>query len=210
MSSEDFSAVYMTRSGSPLPLLVTVIPLKDARGELTGSVEILLRRQPDPGFFLAGSSPVAIELRQRLTDLARGGARMVIIGEAQSCIDVAQDDPPFCRASGGALRALVGELGRHPLLGHLAPSLSKPPMQMLHSARRRPTVGGFLSVRRTENSLDIGNLETVQLVELPALAELRQDLPMMIAARISQLEPGSAGDLDGAAASEPNGVGNRL
>ena len=52
---DNFATVYRTKDGRAVPLTVTVIPLRDDDGHFLGAVEILRSRDPDPGFYLAGS-----------------------------------------------------------------------------------------------------------------------------------------------------------
>jgi transcriptional regulator with PAS, ATPase and Fis domain len=94
---ENFSTVYHTNDGTPVPLSVTVIPLLDHGGEFGGAVEILRPTEPDPGFLLAGRSELSTGLRTTIGRLARTTDHVVFVGEAAVCADVAR---AFHRLSG--------------------------------------------------------------------------------------------------------------
>lgn len=86
----DFETVYHTRDGQPVPLRVTIIPLRSENGESAGAVEILRPTEPDFGFYLAGSSETALRTRRRLKDLVEHQVNVLLIGEAMACQDVAR------------------------------------------------------------------------------------------------------------------------
>ena len=87
---EDFAAVYTARDGRPLPLKVTVIPVRAPDGGFQGAVEILRPRDPDPGFLLAGRGDLVDGLRRRVADVAHSHAHVVLVGDPPACADVAR------------------------------------------------------------------------------------------------------------------------
>jgi hypothetical protein len=186
---EDFPAVYETGDGRSLPLKVTVIPLRDAAGELTGAIEILHPREPDPGFFLAGTSPLATALRGKLSELAGGSSHVVLVGEAQCCADVAE---ALHRFSG-----LGPDLLRHWHEGW-QDERPWPPGTVLASADQAaaalaappPEDWRVVVAADQPPDLDAVRLQPLQVVRLPDPRQLRQDLPLMLAAWVQQRAPG--------------------
>ena len=85
---DDFATIYRANDGRAVPLTVTVIPLRDDEGAFLGAVEILRPRDPDPGFFLAGSSLAITALKTRLIRHGRGRGHLVLVGERPACRDV--------------------------------------------------------------------------------------------------------------------------
>jgi PAS domain S-box-containing protein len=86
---EDFSTMYRAADGRAVQLQVTVIPLTDGDGSFQGAVEILRPSDPDPGFFMSGTSAAAHAMRQRALELARERVPVRLVGEAPVCRDVA-------------------------------------------------------------------------------------------------------------------------
>ena len=78
---EDFATVYRTSDGRAVPLTITVLPLRSDDGSFLGAVEILRKREPEPGFLLAGTSPPVRALKSRLVRHARAGRHVVLVGE---------------------------------------------------------------------------------------------------------------------------------
>jgi hypothetical protein len=87
---EDFATVYTAKDGRPLPLKVTVIPLRAPDGGFRGAIEILRPGEPDPGFLLAGRGELVAALRRRVAETARSNAHLVLVGDPPSCADVAR------------------------------------------------------------------------------------------------------------------------
>ncbi len=86
---EDFETIYRSADGRAVHLRVTVIPVTDDEGGFQGAVEILRPSDPDPGFFMSGTSAAARAMRQRAVEVARGRGAVRLVGEAPVCRDVA-------------------------------------------------------------------------------------------------------------------------
>ena len=82
-----------TKQPTPTVPKVTVLPLRNEAGELTGSVEILRPDEPDLGFFLAGRSEHCEQLRCELKRLADADTHLAMIGPAPVVADVARAFP---------------------------------------------------------------------------------------------------------------------
>ena len=52
---------------------MTAVPLVDPDGSLLGHLEILRPSEPSLGYYLAGRSPRAVELRRQVAEAARSG-----------------------------------------------------------------------------------------------------------------------------------------
>lgn len=86
----DFDTTYHRSDGHPVPLRITIVPLRDDDGEFAGAVEILRARQPDPGFVLRGQSERVVAVRSRLEQLARTRDPVVLLGDLTAAEDVAR------------------------------------------------------------------------------------------------------------------------
>jgi len=185
---DDFTTVYRTKDGRAVPLTVTVIPLHSDGGRFLGAVEILRPRDLEPGFFLTGSSPAVRALKSQLVRTVRTQGHLVLVG-----------DRPVCRDLGRAAHRLAGlpdELfevwtgswndvrawppGTMYADGCAAAALleSTPPEGWRVIAGLLPEMGP------PEDGL------RVEIVSLPAMDEIREDLELMVAAWIDQLAPG--------------------
>ena len=182
---DGFTAVYHTREGQRVPLSVTVIPLRDGEGELTGSIELLHSTEPDPGFFMAGSSGAAVELRRRTTQLALSGRPLALVGERPACADVARavhrfaglaDELFLCRST------ISHEVPRWP------PGTLYEDVEDVHS----DTPPGWRVIERlgdgTTAALEVP--VAADVLELPTVDERRSDLPLMISAWVERTAPG--------------------
>jgi transcriptional regulator with PAS, ATPase and Fis domain len=183
---EDFSTVYRTRDDRPVPLRVTVVPLRTAEGELTGSVEILRPAEADPGFFLCGRSEAAGRLRRRLAELARTGGHIGIIGPPPVLPDVARAVHRLSGVCDDLLHAWDGSWSRLP---------EWPPGTLLLRCcdveAALPARQGWrliISAPDTTAADEVG-LEPMTWVELPSVDELGPDLPFIVAAWVRRLGP---------------------
>lgn len=186
---EGFPAVYRRKDGGTVELDVTIIPLAGEDGSFAGAIELLRSRNVDLGFYLAGSSAVAKELRRQVWDLARRPDGVVVLGEQLARLDVARG---IHRASG-----LADELFR---LGATASQeeLGWPPGTVYvdspaeGSGWRQPRVGEWrvvVGLHARENPAPFVDAEFTALA-LPPLEDRREDLPLMLAAWIERLRPG--------------------
>ena len=87
---EDFATTYTTVDGRSVSLRVTVIPIVGKSGDFRGAVEILRPVEPRPGFLMAGTSPASEAFRERVSALARTGRDVCLVGEPPACLDVAR------------------------------------------------------------------------------------------------------------------------
>ncbi len=174
--------------GGPCPWTVTVIPLRDEGGEFLGAVEILRPRDPDPGFFLAGSSEIARTLRTRLIRHARGRGHLVLVGERAACRDVGRAVHRFA-----GLPDELFEVWR----GSWEATTVWPPGTMYADGDSASTLlasdppDGWRIVAgvASEDRLVDGRL-LAEVIELPTLEERRDDLALMVAAWADAMAPG--------------------
>ncbi len=184
-----FPAIYRRKDGGAVELEVSVIPLADEDGTFAGAVELLRPRTVDLGFYLDGSSPVAIELRRRVYDLARRPEGVVVTGEEPARMDVAR---AIHRASG-----LADELFR---FGGTNPEqeLGWPPGTLYvesagqDSRWHRPRIGEWRVIAGLSSREDPAPFAGAgfEVLALPPLEDRREDLPLMLAAWIERLKPG--------------------
>ncbi len=181
---EDFAAVYRTQNGREVPLRVTLVPLRTEDGEFKGAVEILRPEEPSPGFFLAGSSEVAGDLRRRATDAARSRADLQLVGDRLACRAVAR---AVHRLSGSPEELFTTWNGSW---GDTNPW---PPGTAYADGE---DVEALLAAQRPEGWRLMIGLQSAQeappgfeLLELPAIEELHADLPWMIGAWIDEIAP---------------------
>lgn len=195
---EDFETVYSGKGGQPVRLAVTVIPLRDPEGQFQGAVEILRELEPDPGFFLAGSSLRAAELRERARVLAGGSSHLLLVGEPHARVDVA--------------RAIHRMSGLAETLFRLWPGSWDevepwPPGTMYvegPSARGvlelEPPPGWRVMVGAPESSaLSVASMLELAVLELPPLEDRPEDLVPMVIAWARQLAPDTEVEADAAA-----------
>jgi len=187
---ENFSAVYERDDGRQVPLKVTVIPLRDAAGEVTGSVEILRPREADPGFFLVGSSPLALALRARLNDLAGGDSHLVLVGEALCCADVAEAVHRFSGLAPNLFRRW--EAGwEHERPWPPGTVVAEGEMAAVALASTPPPGWRVVVTASEAPTLDEARLRPLHMVRLPSPAQLREDLPLMLTAWVERRAPGT-------------------
>ncbi len=185
---ENFSTVYHTSDGIPVPLNVTVIPLLNATGDFDGAVEILRPAEPDTGFILAGRGERSLELRHTIAQLARSRKHVALIGEAPVCSDVAW---ALHRLSGVA----ESLFHRWPGSWELVPEW--PPGTVFATGdgvagvlQGEPTEGWrvIAGAANRESLATSADLE-FELIELPTACDLGDDVPLVVAAWIERLVP---------------------
>lgn len=182
---EDFATVYHTIDGRALPLRISVIPLTDESGEFRGAVEILRPTAPKPGFFLAGSSPRAVALRERVGALARNRSDICLVGEMPACRDVARAMHRFSGLPDNLFQTWNGgweEISPWPPGTMYAEGDDAE--ELLSAARPegwRVVVGGGCDQKS----------QTLEVLELPSVDELDTDLSKIIASWIEELAPGT-------------------
>jgi len=185
---EDFATVYTAKDGRPLPLKVTVIPLRAPDGGFRGAIEILRPGEPDPGFLLAGRGELVAALRRRVAETARSNAHLVLVGDPPSCADVAR---AIHRLSG------VAESLFHTWSGSWEDVPPWPPGTMFVAGEAvlavldsQPPAGWRVIVGvsgATDPSVHAGL--THERIEIPRAEELADDLPLVVAAWVRQLAP---------------------
>jgi PAS domain S-box-containing protein len=182
---DDFSTVYHTRDGRAVPLKVTVIPLKSKTGEFRGALEILRPTEPDHGFVLAGRGEAAQILRQKVREAAGSSDHVVLTGEAPACADVASTIHRVSGLADSLFHVWTGswsEITVWPPGTMYAPSSGLE--EMLASD---PPAGWRVIVGRTESG-DLDTTET-QMIDVPITADFDDDLPLIMAAWLNQLDP---------------------
>jgi PAS domain S-box-containing protein len=186
---DDFATVYRARDGRPVPLHVTVIPLRNEDGTFRGAVEILRPREPSPGFYLVGSSDTASAFRSRLARHGRTREHLILKGELPACRDVARavhryaglPDELFAVWSGSWSGVAVWPPGTMYADGETSATL----------VAVEPPEGWCLVVGASRgDTLETGGLEA-EIVELPTVEELRDDLAQIVAAWADSLAPGT-------------------
>lgn len=186
---ENFATVYRTKDGRAVPLSVTVIPLRDDNGRFVGAVEILRPRDPDPGFYLAGTSLAARSLKSKLLRHGRNRDHLVLVGERPACRDVGRaihrfaglPEELFAVWSGTWESTTVWPPGTMYADGAAAAALldSDPPE------------GWQLIVGVVPGAPPVAGRLIAEVVQLPTMEELRDDLALMIAAWAETLSPGT-------------------
>jgi PAS domain S-box-containing protein len=182
---EGFAAEYRRRDGGTVALEVTVVRLTDSSGEHVGHVELLRPARPDPGFFLAGTSQRAFELRRRLTELARSDGPLVLVGEEPACADVAQAVHRFAGLQPGAFRRWGGTWEGDPSWPPGTVYVAGEPLGPVLAA-----LPGFRVIASVADAAAVPAGVPVTVVQLPALGERREDLPTMVTAWVRRLRPG--------------------
>jgi len=186
---EDFATVYTTKDGRPLPLKVTVIPLRSPDGAFRGAIEILRPREPDPGFLLAGRCERVAALRRRVVEAARTPAHLLLVGDPPSCADVAR---AIHRLSG------VAESLFHSWSGSWGAVPPWPPGTMFATGESAASVleamppAGWRVIAGVSRAAE-WQLRTAfdsERIEIPRADELVDDLPLIVAAWVRQLSPG--------------------
>jgi PAS domain S-box-containing protein len=186
---DDFSTVYRTRDGRSVPLMVTVIPLRDDNGDFLGAVEILRPREPEPGFFLVGSSPAIRSLKSRLVRIGRDRHHLLLVGPRAVRRDLGRAVHRFAGLPDELFEVWEGswdEVSEWPpgtmyADGDVAASLvgTKPPE-------------GWQVVVGVDHHEPPPECElTFEVVELPSVEGIRDDLELIVAAWVDDLAPGT-------------------
>ncbi len=185
---DDFATVYRTKDGREVSLTITVIPLRDDDGSFLGAVEILRPRDPDPGFFLAGSSLAITALKTRLIRHGRGRGHLVLVGERPACRDVGRAVHRFA--------GLPGELFEV-WRGSWESITAWPPGTMYADGESAATLlesdppdGWRIVAGVAPGDQPVGGDQAFEIVELPAMEELRDDLALMVTAWADAMAPG--------------------
>jgi PAS domain S-box-containing protein len=180
---EDFATVYHRADGRALALKITVIPLTDGEGGFRGAVEILRPTEPRLGFFLAGSSAATDALRERVAALARMRSDICLVGEPPICREVARAMHRYSGMPENLFRTWDGSWdGISPW----------PPGTMYASG---DGVGNLFGGTRPKGwRIVVGGTcvfekSSLEVLELPSVEELEEDLAKMIAAWIEELSP---------------------
>jgi len=180
---EDFATVYHTIDGRALALRITVIPLTDEGGGFRGAVEILRPTEPKPGFYLAGCSAATDALRERVAALARERSDVCLVGEPPTCRDVARAMHRYSGMPDNLFRTWEGSWdGISPW----------PPGTMYASG---DGAGSLFDGTRPEGwrvvigETCIPEMSSLEVLELPSVEEMEEDLSKMIVAWIEELSP---------------------
>jgi len=180
---ENFATVYQTVDGRALPLKITVIPLSDEEGGFQGAVEILRPTEPNPGFFMAGSSVAADALRERVAILARTRADICIVAEPPVCRDVAR---ALHRFSGMPENLFLTWAGSWDTINPWPPGTVYACEGDAESLVESNRPEGWRVVVGASSDPEGSSFETL---ELPSTQELKEDLPQMIVSWIEELAP---------------------
>jgi len=186
---DDFTTVYRTSDGRGVPLTVTVIPLRDDAGDLLGAVEILRPREPAPGFFLAGTSPAVRELKMRLIRIGRASGHVIVRGPRPVCRDLGRavhrfaglPDDLFTVWRGSWEQVSVWPAGTMYADGPSAPVVLETPV---------PEGWRVIVGAGPECELDHDGA-VAEVIEVPPVEEIRDDLGLMVAAWVRELAPGT-------------------
>ena len=185
---DDFATVYRTKDGRALALTITVIPLRDDEVNFLGAVEILRPTDPDPGFYLAGSSLPARSLKSMLIRHGRTRGHLVLVGEQPACRDVGRAVHRFA-----GLPDELFELWR----GSWETTTAWPPGTMYADGDGAATLlasdppdGWQVVVGVTPEDQPVDPHLAAEIVELPTMEELRDDLALIVSAWADTLEPG--------------------
>jgi DNA-binding protein Fis len=185
---EDFTTVYHSQDGTPIPLRVTVIPIRRSDGSFLGAVEILRPTEPDPGFVLAGRSDRSVQLRRRLSELALSGCHLVLVGEPPAVADVAHAVHRFTGVADTLFHTWNGSWDTIP---SWPPGTAFADASVADSALDvTPPDGWRMIIGVTDERVITGgpNL-SYELVALPRPVDLGDDLPLVVAAWLEQLAP---------------------
>jgi PAS domain S-box-containing protein len=180
---EDFPTVYKTHDGRAVPLRITVIPMTDEDGRFRGAIEILRPAEPDPGFFLAGSSPSAQALRERVSALARSRIDVCLVGEPSVCRDVALAMHRFSSVPENLFQVWAGSWdGISPWPPGTVYACDGRSESLLGSDRPE----GWRVVIASTTMPDSSSLETL---ELPSAEDRQEDLPQIIVSWVGKIAP---------------------
>lgn len=186
---EDFATVYTAKDGRPLPLKVTVVPLRSPDGAFRGAIEILRPREPDPGFLLAGRCERVAALRRRVVEAARTHAHLVLVGDPPSCADVAR---AIHRLSGVAESLFHTWSGSWDTVPPWPPGTMFAVGESAASVLEAPPPPGWRVIAGVSRAADwqLRNALDHERIEIPRADELADDLPLIVAAWVRQLSPG--------------------
>jgi len=185
---EDFSTIYHTRDGRPVPLKVTVVPIKGPDGEFRGALEILRPTEPDSGFMLAGKSETAQVFRRMVIDAAGSDDHIVLTGESPACADVARSIHRFSGLTDSLFHTWTGSWD----------DIKPWPPGTTFATRERadevlisnpPEGWRVIAVLDGEGIPSQGNALSYRQIEVPAAAEVVDDLPLIIAAWLDEMAP---------------------
>jgi PAS domain S-box-containing protein len=180
---DDFSTVYKTVDGRALPLRITVIPVTDEEGGFRGAIEILRPTEPDPGFYMAGSSASSNAMRERVTALARSRTDVCLVGEQPACQDVARAMHRLSGMPEDLFRMWAGSWD----------GISPWPPGTVYACEERAE--SLLTSDRPEGwraviaSVAVSESLPLETLELPSAEELEDDLPQIIVSWIGQISP---------------------
>jgi PAS domain S-box-containing protein len=186
---DDFATVYRTSEGRAVPLTVTVIPLRNDGGELLGAVEILRPREPLPGFFLTGTSPAVRELKMRLIRIGRGTSHVIVRGPRPVCRDLGRAVHRFAGLPDDLFHVWRGSWEQVPVWpagtmyadGSSAALLLETPVP----EGWRIVVGTALDREPDHDGV------AAEVIEVPPVEDIRDDLGLMVAAWVRELAPGT-------------------
>jgi PAS domain S-box-containing protein len=191
---EDFETVYHTRDGNPVPLSVTLIPLRGPDGAFLGAVEILRPREPSPGTALAGRSETAAALRRRARQLAEDPCHVAVVGDSVAAADVAR---AIHRLSGVDSSLFHTWNGGWDGIDPWPPGTMYVTGDRLEDALRDGPPDGWRMIVSFADGSGVPDQDgtAFQRFELPPLDARCDDLADMVVARLDELR----GDLDIAA-----------
>jgi PAS domain S-box-containing protein len=186
---DNFATVYRTKDGRAVPLTITVIPLRDDEGRFLGAVEILRSRDPDPGFYLAGSSLGAMTLKSKLLRHGRSRGHLILVGEQPACRDVGRAVHRFAGLPDELFEVWTGSWEN---------TVAWPPGTMYADGdgaasllASAPPDGWQMVVGVGPGDQPVDGHLIAEVVELPTVTELRDDLALMITAWVKTLSPGA-------------------
>ena len=189
---EDFATVYHTVDGHALALRITVIPLTDPHGEFRGAVEILRPTEPNPGFFLTGSSAATEAFKERVTALARTQTDVCLVGEPPACRDVARAIHRFSGMPENLFRTWEGSWDA---INPWPPGTMYAYGDGIDESVRRRSSGGVADCDRRDRQ--IREFASLEVLELPSVEEFDEDLLQMIVAWIEDHFPAHQGVASG-------------
>jgi PAS domain S-box-containing protein len=183
-SVRDFDTVYHRADGQPVPLRITVVPLRDDEGSFSGAVEILRPRHPDPGFVLAGHSARATELRSRLELVARSRRPVTIVGDRTATEDVARALHRHCGLQPRTFHRWSGSWDDVP---SFPPGTMYVRCEGVDDFMAAPIPSGWRVVCQSTDGRDA--FEDGERIELPLPRDMGSDLVDVVVAWIRTLRP---------------------
>jgi DNA-binding protein Fis len=181
---ENFATVYRTQDGRDVPLRVTLIPLRTESGAFKGAAEILRPEEPNPGFYLAGSSEIAGELRKRAAEASSNRTDLQIVGDQLACRAVARAVHRLSGSPEELFKTWNGSwVDTNPWPPGTVYADGEASRSLLES--QRPDGWRIIVGARSMDEVD----PDMELLELPPLEDLHADLPWMIGAWINEIAP---------------------